>query len=765
MQALRKSAVVAAFVLAMAVVVMSLSSVSAQSYPTVTIMDIQGDGLSSPLAGQTVNTVGVVTAVSRNGRDMWIQDPLGDGDPATSDGIFVDDRDRLPDPKPEVGDLVSVTAEVEDQQFGTQLPRTILNDADDYPFTIISNGNPLPAPVPLTNLPELTISDGIEFWSALEGMLVSASNAPIVAPTSRFGEFTMLVKHNAKPGSGFFPQTQHILVTDLGGEWVDYNPERVIVDDATLPPLDVTPGDRVRSLVGIVDYTFGNYKLQPTSYDVKTHRLPRPPASTRSGGFGNTTITTYNVENLFDLERNVPTPVDVFGEIGFDPGSAWGPPSTINNTLRRQATVCAGRANGAFDPALEWDSFGLNNFAGLGTHTVTCGATSDLIISEYVEGSSLNKAIEIYNGTGATIDLAKEGYAIDIYFNGNTNVGTSIALSGTIPNGGVFVLADDGADAAILAVADQVSNRSFFNGDDAIVLRKGGKDDASSTPSPEELETQLTKLALSIRIELALPEIIVVQEIENQAIAQVLADRVNNASGTSYVATSFETSDGRGIEPGFLWDADRVTLLDAFQLTDEIVPGVSAAFGPGSASPGREPIVGQFDINGRVVTIIGNHFKSKGGDDPLFGVNWPPNRVTEVQRKAQAQVVRDYANLIFADDSNAMVMVTGDLNDFAFSEPGEGPDNPVAIIEGSGSEVPLTNLLEEEKDAEQYTFVFDGNSQVLDHMLVSPALLDAFVAADILHFNAGFASSLGGDPSTTLRAADHDPLEGRFRFK
>ena len=109
--------------------------------------------------------------------------------------------------------------------------------------------------------------------------------------------------------------------------------------------------------------------------------------------------------------------------------------------------------------------------------------------------------------------------------------------------------------------------------------------------------------------------------------------------------------------------------------------------------------------------------------------------------------------------------LAGDLNDFQFGEPGEGSVHPVAILEGGAGEVPLTNLLGLEKAAETFAFAFDGNSQVLDHMLVSPALLKSVVGADILHFNAGFPSSLGDDPSTTLRSADHDPLEGRFSLE
>lgn len=100
--------------------------------------------------------------------------------------------------------------------------------------------------------------------------------------------------------------------------------------------------------------------------------------------------------------------------------------------------------------------------------------------------------------------------------------------------------------------------------------------------------------------------------------------------------------------------------------------------------------MGNFDIEGEVVTIVGNHFKSKFGDDPLFGVNQPPMRITEVQRKDQAQVVRDFVNAILDTDPEALVMVTGDLNDFQFAEPGEGADHPLAILEGGPSEVPLT---------------------------------------------------------------------------
>lgn len=98
---------------------------------------------------------------------------------------------------------------------------------------------------------------------------------------------------------------------------------------------------------------------------------------------------------------------------------------------------------------------------------------TELFLSEYIEGTSLNKAVEIYNGTGVAINLATGGYVLDVYFNGAATAGLSVNLTGTVANGDVFVFAASAANAAILAQADQTTTASLWNGDDAIVLRKG----------------------------------------------------------------------------------------------------------------------------------------------------------------------------------------------------------------------------------------------------------------------------------------------------
>lgn len=111
--------------------------------------------------------------------------------------------------------------------------------------------------------------------------------------------------------------------------------------------------------------------------------------------------------------------------------------------------------------------------ASAGHAQPVAAAASELFFSEYVEGSSNNKALEIYNATGAPVDLAAGGYNVQMYFNGSTSAGLTINLTGTLANGDVFVLAHAGANQTILAQADQTNGSGWFNGDDAVVLRKG----------------------------------------------------------------------------------------------------------------------------------------------------------------------------------------------------------------------------------------------------------------------------------------------------
>ncbi len=111
--------------------------------------------------------------------------------------------------------------------------------------------------------------------------------------------------------------------------------------------------------------------------------------------------------------------------------------------------------------------------AGVTTQYVECDGSvaaplDNIFISEYIEGGSNNKAIEIYNASDATVDLSR--YRLRLYFNGSSSIGQSIALAGTLSPDDVFVIANGSASAEILALADLLSGSLTFNGDDAVEL-------------------------------------------------------------------------------------------------------------------------------------------------------------------------------------------------------------------------------------------------------------------------------------------------------
>jgi hypothetical protein len=103
------------------------------------------------------------------------------------------------------------------------------------------------------------------------------------------------------------------------------------------------------------------------------------------------------------------------------------------------------------------------------TTTIASGAT-DLFISEYIEGSGNNKALELYNGTGADVDLSN--YQIWKISNGGNWPENSLSLNGILHNGDVYIIYNANADAAIVAVGDVTWGSATWNGDDAVGLAK-----------------------------------------------------------------------------------------------------------------------------------------------------------------------------------------------------------------------------------------------------------------------------------------------------
>ncbi|MEP0174009.1 MAG: ExeM/NucH family extracellular endonuclease [Paraglaciecola sp.] len=181
----------------------------------------------------------------------------------------------------------------------------------------------------------------------------------------------------------------------------------------------------------------------------------------------------HNGDDAYELYADGEV-IDSFGQVGTDPGSEWGtaPTDTQNNTLVRNANVYGGDVDSSdeFDPAVEWSGLGEDVFTDLGSHTVEA---REIFISEYIEGSSNNKAIELYNPSSTDIDLDAGNYQLGRFSNGGTTA-TLIDLTGTISGKGVYVVANSSSVQEILDVADQESGSLSHNGDDAYELYSDG---------------------------------------------------------------------------------------------------------------------------------------------------------------------------------------------------------------------------------------------------------------------------------------------------
>ena len=171
--------------------------------------------------------------------------------------------------------------------------------------------------------------------------------------------------------------------------------------------------------------------------------------------------------------------VDVIGEIGVDPGSNWpvGTGSTANFTLVRMPSINEGSTDWTTG-ATEWIVLPINTFDSLGAHTMNpcsvtgggSGCTTDIFFSEYIEGSSNNKGLEIFNPSDTTVDLS--GYHIFESGNGGSFTDTFF-LSGMLAPGDVYVLVTDQADSIMQAQADTIlsfPSVTHFNGDDALAI-------------------------------------------------------------------------------------------------------------------------------------------------------------------------------------------------------------------------------------------------------------------------------------------------------
>ena len=286
---------------------------------------IQGAGHTSLFVGNEVTTTGVVTAVATNG--FYMQDTDGDGDSATSDGIFVFTGAA---PTVALGDGLTVIGTVSEFQGGGDPANLTITQLTDAAITVDSTGNALPdaivigpngvtPPTEVIEDDDFTsfdpLTDGIDFWESLEGMLVTIENPVAVDSTNGFGELFTVASDGMGNLSGTNVSDEGLLVIeggdgDLGefdaGAGSDFNPERVQIDEAgelngaTFAVPDVTPGTLLNNVTGVVDYGFENYQVRPTT-DVTVAQASTNVAEQTTlvqGAVNQLSIATYNVLNL-----------------------------------------------------------------------------------------------------------------------------------------------------------------------------------------------------------------------------------------------------------------------------------------------------------------------------------------------------------------------------------------------------------------------------------------------------------------------------------
>lgn len=306
--------------------------------------------------------------------------------------------------------------------------------------------------------------------------------------------------------------------------------------------------------------------------------------------------------------------------------------------------------------------------------------------------------------------------------------------------------------------------------------------------SPADPATKFERLAGQITTNLRNPDVLALEEIQDdtgptddgttsaEKTVRTLVDTIKRAGGPQYEARWIDPEDkADGGQPGgnirtvFLYRTDRGVEFvdrsggDATTATRVVGSGRRTALSasPGRIDPGnaaweesRKPLAGEFRFRGKSYFVIANHFSSKGGDQPLFGRFQDPTRSSETQRHQQARVVRGFVDKLLAADRRANVVVLGDINDFEFSTTAD-------LLVGRGS-TRLTDLPRTLPSWERYSYVYDGNSQVLDHILISPALatssfwwFDRSYEYDIVHTNSQYHD----------QDSDHDPQVVRLRTR
>jgi predicted extracellular nuclease len=298
--------------------------------------------------------------------------------------------------------------------------------------------------------------------------------------------------------------------------------------------------------------------------------------------------------------------------------------------------------------------------------------------------------------------------------------------------------------------------------------------------TPEAFARRLKKISVAIRDHMQSPDVIGTIEVENLAVLKKLAARVNAdavASGKpdpKYEAFLIDGNDGRGIDSGFLVRTARVKVLETKQLgKDDKYKNPDT--GEENFLNDRPPFMIRASVtdpsNGKPFefTVIVNHLKSfLGYSDPKQMAN------VRLKKRLQAEFLAAFLQQRLKQDPNERIAVIGDFNAFQFND---GILDVIGTIKGRPAgkdevlnpsedlvDPDLTDLVDVINEKDRYSYSFDGNGQVLDHILISDAFKNHVSGFGYARVNADFPEVFRNDADRVERFSDHDPAIAYFTF-
>jgi len=314
---------------------------------------------------------------------------------------------------------------------------------------------------------------------------------------------------------------------------------------------------------------------------------------------------------------------------------------------------------------------------------------------------------------------------------------------------------------------------NFFDDEDDPAI----KEDIVTT---EAFTKRMKKISMAIRDYMKIPDVIGIIETENLAALKRLAQKINDDAAASgkpnpkYEAYLIDGNDGRGIDSGFLVKSSRVKVVEVKQLGKD--DKFKNPKGDEDTLNDRPPLMLRALIDDAKTgkpfefTVVVNHLKSfLGVDDPKDG-----GARVRLKRKLQAEFLAKFVQERQTANADERIILLGDFNAYQFND---GIGDSIGTIKGTP--VPkeavmnasedlvnpdLTNLVDLIKADQRYSYSFDGNAQVLDHILVNAAMKKHINGFGYARLNADFPEIYRNDDTRAERFSDHDAAVAYFTF-